>query len=710
MLRIVAGSLAVLVAAGLVDCASNASDSSPSAARAARVAYVAAQQSADVVYGAELADVAPAHLSFALRLQDEAGLDALLRDLQDPRSPSFHAWLTPEQYGARFGLPAATYERIAAWLEGEGFTVQRYPNRLFVEATGTVAGVRSLLGVQPRMASRGGHAFRTHLETPTLPADVAPFVARIGGLDTRSHLRHRLNVNYQGSEYQVLGAADMRLEYDLPATTTAAAGLTTVVLATQEGTQASASGNPGAPFIPPSTAAIGAYFSTISNATATYKPVVLPNPNNDFDFAGSNQEYELDVEMQSVGAPNAKEIDLLLSPSSEVFMGGAQYIVNTLSSAVVVSISLGSCEPEEISGDAGPTTAGSEAYVMRKAIQQGVAEGQTWFAAAGDQGADDCSDQTSGTHNGFGGGNQTVDFPCSIPEVVCMGGSQFNATGSWNDAGALTAVQPEVVWNEGAVGGAGGGGQSQMYPKPTWQEGIGPKASDGARDVPDFSLTASTSNPGIGVYECGAGQDQWTCQGELSDAGTIDIIGGTSVASPLGAGIFARLAGQAGCRLGDVHAALYALGAAQDGGAGPFNDITSGNNDMIDPADAAIPGFAAGPGYDLASGWGTIDYVKLAAAWPACGDGGLPLSGPDGGTLGGGEDGGTSGGSSGGSSSGGASDGGGGNGASAGGGSSSSGCGCTTAGSSAEPSALGAALALGLLGAARGRRRKGQKA
>ena len=702
------GSLALATLAGCASSARDPSAGSPSETEGPSAPATAKIDSAHAptTLGRELPEETGAHLAFSLRLADQTGLDKLLHDQQDPKSPSYRAWLTPAQFGERFGLPEATYARIVSWLEGEGFVVTRYPNRLFVEATGSVHGVRSLLGVRPRMATRGARTFRTYVEPLSLPPDIAPLVVKIGGLDTRTHLRHRINATFQGQTYAVLGAADIRLEYDMPeTTTTAAAGLTTVVLATQEGTQTSENGNPGPPLVPPSTTAIQAYFTTIANATATYNPVVMTNTNDDFDTIGANVEYQLDVEMQSVGAPNAKDIDLVLAPASEVFMTGAQYIVNMLPSAIVVSSSLGDCESEEVSGDGGATTAGSEAYVLRQAVQQGVAEGQTWFAAAGDSGADDCNDMSSGTHNGYDGGNATVDFPCSIPEFVCMGGTQFQGSGSWNDAGALLAVEPEQTWNEdegdSGGGGAGGGGQSFLYAKPAWQEGIGPMASDGRRDVPDISLTAASGTPGVAVYDCGSGQDQWSCQGENTGTGTLDIIGGTSVASPLGAGIFARLAGATGCRLGDIHPNLYALGTAQQGGgASPFNDITIGNNNYVDPNNQTIIGFAAGPGYDLATGWGTVNFAKLAAAWPACdggltnGDAGAEDSGPgsDAGAVATGDSG---------SPGEPVADGGSANNGAAG---ASSGCGCTTAGTRGP--GRSALLALVALGTAALRRRR----
>ena len=309
---------------------------------------------------------------------------------------------------------------------------------------------------------------------------------------------------------------------------------------------------------------------------------------------------------------------------------GAEYIVNTLSNAPIVSTSLGVCESEEVADNGGgPTDATSEAYLMQQAVRQGLAEGQTWFAAAGDTGADDCSDSSSGTGNGFGGGNATVDFPCSMPEIVCVGGTMFNGAGKWSASGSLDGYVPEVVCNEGIEGVVAGGGQSTLYAKPTWQQGVGPEAGDDRRDLPDVALVAALSAPGVVDFDCGKGQD--ACE----DAGTtiagIDIAGGTSVAAPLAAGIFAHLAGDLGCSLGDIHATIYQLGAAQQkNGAGPFHDITRGDNSAIDPANKTIHGFSAGPGYDLASGWGSFDVTRLIEAWPtsgSCHAPNLPLGG-----------------------------------------------------------------------------------
>ena len=241
------------------------------------------------------------------------------------------------------------------------------------------------------------------------------------------------------------------------------------------------------PFIPPSTTAIQTYLTSIASASVTYNPIALPNTQNDLDSSGSNQEYQLDVEMQSVGAPDAKDIDLVLSPASVVFQTGAQYIVNTLSSAVVVSTSLGDCESEEVSDDGGINTAGQRRVPDEEGRAARARRGPDLVRRRGRQRRGRLRRHTSDTKNGFGGGNATADFPCTVPEIVCMGGTQFEAAGKWNSSGDAHGMAGGEVWNEGSQGGAGGGGQSLLYPKPTWQTGMGPEATDGARTCPNLA-------------------------------------------------------------------------------------------------------------------------------------------------------------------------------------------------------------------------------
>ncbi len=410
---------------------------------------------------------------------------------------------------------------------------------------------------------------------PAFPAFLAPAVLHVAGLDTRIQYRHRLTgTNGQPS----FGPQDLRRFYDsqpLLDEGFVGQGQQLVVLST-----APTPGNG------PNAAAIEYFLRNISNSSAQFIQDVISNPDDDFDTQGGlATEFSLDVEMQSVGSPGAKSITLVVAPSSQVFTTGVNHIVNQLSTATAVSVSLGSCEPRIQMFEDGLVAS------FQQLLQQGLAEGQTWSAASGDNGSDDC----------MNGATVAVDFPASVPEMVAAGGTSVPSP-SWNSANALTAYQTETGWNDGDAGGeAGGGGFSILYPSPGYQQ----EFSFSGRSVPDIALIAG--GPGV-FYDN-------PLPGELFS------VGGTSVASPLSAGFFALIASRVGCRLGDVHQTLYTLGNAQlDGGTQVFHDILSGRTDLD-----GVAGLSAKVGYDQVTGWGSLDVLALANAWPPCqGDAGVP--------------------------------------------------------------------------------------
>jgi len=523
----------------------------------------------------------PVQLGVTLRLTHRAQLDALRQAQQDPKSPEYRHFLTPQEFGERFGQPEAVYQQAVRWLSAAGLDVQTAPNRSFLTAKGTAGQVEALLGIQLVRVEGKPAAVHVPVGTPRLPPALAPVVLDISGLDTRIRFHHHLNDTYG---YQDMGPQDLRRFYGIQPLLDRGfmgQGQKLVVLSTAE-----SDGN--GPSIP----AIQYYYSNVSDATAQLVVHQVTPGTNDVDpTPGGGVEFELDMEMQSVASPGADSITLEVSPASTVFTVGAEDIVNNLPDTTATSVSLGLCEEAEQQED--PT----EMAAMEQAVAQGLAEGQTWSAASGDNGSDDCQD--SGNPVG-----QSVDFPATLPEEVAMGGSELNPT-PWDADGALTQYFQETVWNDGANGGAGGGGISTIYPTPSYQELIG-RAPDGGRVVPDLSLIAGL--PGVAIDD--------------GVPGPLEPVEGTSVASPLSAGIFALIASRIGCRLGDVHPALYALGAAQtaDAGAGVYHDIVTGNNDLD-----GVPGYNAGPGFDPASGWGSLNVTALADAWPSCfiADGGV---------------------------------------------------------------------------------------
>ncbi len=204
---------------------------------------------------------------------------------------------------------------------------------------------------------------------------------------------------------------------------------------------------------------------------------------------------------------------------------------------------------------------------------------------------------------------------------------------STDTSATALAYIPEVVWNDTGSNGlaAGGGGVSTLFTKPTWQTGPGVPA-DGKRDVPDISLSSSPNHDGYLICSqgsCVTGFRQGSCVIGTDPGCTLDVIGGTSVASPVFAGVVALLDQKFSTRLGNVNPTLYSLAA---GTPNVFHDITSGNN-MVpcqagskDCGASGMIGYTATAAYDLASGLGSMDIGALAGAWNGTGAADFTLS------------------------------------------------------------------------------------
>ncbi len=224
---------------------------------------------------------------------------------------------------------------------------------------------------------------------------------------------------------------------------------------------------------------------------------------------------------------------------------------------------------------------------LRYAFKDAAAHGVTVLAASGDDGA------TNAEHDGVTLYPKRVNsWPSSDPLVTSVGGTQLYLDNAGN------RVAADSVWNDGF--GASGGGQSAVFGRPSFQAGVRSVVGD-HRGTPDISMTAAVDG-GCWVYESfSARRPGW------------EIFGGTSEATPIFSGIVALADQLAGHRLGDINPALYLLGQASQTSHFAFKtgivDITAGNNSF-----AGVTGFAAGTGYDLASGWGTIDAGHFARA------------------------------------------------------------------------------------------------
>jgi kumamolisin len=277
-------------------------------------------------------------------------------------------------------------------------------------------------------------------------------------------------------------------------------------------------------------------------------------------------ETVLDLEIIHEVAPNAKLVVYFSSPdfghSDRAF---DQMISDHLGS--IISESLGSCEPDTPSGARDNYTA-----IQDRAVALGISH----FVASGDSGAYTCGVD----HSPAG------SFPSTLPSVTAVGGTTVFES-------SQGVYFKEYAWGSPIDQSGGGGGTSVFYAMPDYQKSQAQPAGRGERQVPDV---AADADPLTGFHIVFGGRDAQ--------------IGGTSAATPLWAGTAALInqdLRQKGMReIGFANPALYWMGENSSHlSPKPFHDVSSGNNLF----------YAAGTGWDFATGWGSMDAAALDAAW-----------------------------------------------------------------------------------------------
>jgi pseudomonalisin len=534
----------------------------------------------------------------------QAELDALVEAQHDPGSPLYQRWLTPAEYGVRFGASARDVARITAWLRGHGFTVDEVAasDRL-IEFSGTAADVADAFHTEIHRYQVDGVEHIANVQDPQIPA---AFAGVVGGVLSLHDFRRSSEISAKkpliaaamkvASGARALNAAapeytDGSTHYLFPADWATIYDLNALYSAGKTGAGASIAIVGRSSINASDVATFRAASGLAANAPSiTY---VTTNPGL---VSGDQDESTLDVEWSGAVAP-AAAVKFVVGASTATTDGvdlSAQYIVNH-ATATVVSTSYGSCEQ-----DMGST----ELAFYNGLWEQAASEGISAFVSSGDSGAAGCNAGSSSTGSGKG-----VNGLCSSPYSTCVGGTEFNegssttkywsATNSSTDESALSYI-PEEVWNESALEGGSGlwastGGASVVYAEPSWQKSVaGASAANGMRAVPDVAMTAA-SHDGYIVVEDGS---YW-------------VIAGTSASSPSFAGVMALVdQAEGGKGQGCANPELYALLNASKN---PFHATPSGNNSV-----PGVTGFTASGGeYNLATGLGSVDGALLVSEWGA---------------------------------------------------------------------------------------------
>ncbi|HEY1950384.1 MAG TPA: S53 family serine peptidase [Bryobacteraceae bacterium] len=530
---------------------------------------------------------------FTLSAAQSADQQQLLKQQATRKTSQYHKWLTPEEYGARFGVNSADLEQMTAWLAQQGFSnIEVGRSHTSISFSGNAAQVQNAFhtSIHHYVTSDGKTHFANSSD-PALPKALAGMVASIRGLNDlhpAPHARPHFTSSISGNHF--LTPDDFATIYDLQplygngidgtGQKIAVVGQTDIALSDIEAFRTAAG-------LPPN------------------DPQILLTGTDPGTIADDEGESDLDIEW---AGGVAKGATILFVTSTDVFTSLTYAIENNV--APVISITYGNCEA---------SLGSAETTALNTLLIQATMQGQTVAAASGDSGAADCDTKNTASSG------LAVDFPASSPYATGLGGTAFNegAGSYWNTTnntygGSAIAYIPEIAWNDTSLGqglAASGGGASIFFTKPTWQVGAS-VPNDGARDVPDLALDSSPSHDGL-LY-CTGG----SCVSGFRDANqNLTVVGGTSASSPTFAAIVALLNQQTKSVQGNMNPTLYTLASFS---TDAFHDITSGNN--IVPCRTGTPncpaspatlqfGYSAGTGYDQVTGLGSVDAYNLIREW-----------------------------------------------------------------------------------------------
>jgi subtilase family serine protease len=601
---------------------------------------------------------APANRQIAIRvylsLRDPAGATATARAVSDPTSPSFRHYLSAAQVRARFAPTAASVAAVRAWLRGAGLRPGYVPpNNAFVEATGSVAQVASTFGVALGEYKVRGKVLRAPDRDLNVPASVSGDVAAVIGADESLSLVHpdnTANADRQSPAAPTPGPS-AGFRNAPPCSASWGEQVATILDYPPYGTQV-----PYAPcgYVPQqlrqvygmqdlvargtdgrgtTVAIVDAFasptilgdaqeyarrndpthpFADAQLSQIVFPPVAVLQKPHKCDASGWYGEETLDVEAVHATAPGAHIL----------FVGGSDCTDPSLDKALneVVSKQLAQIVSNSY-GDLGEGVPASEVLVFNNIALQAVAEGIGVYFSSGDDG-----DEVVNL------GVPSPDLSASSPWVTAVGGTSlgigqdgsrvFETGWETTKSTLVTLKKVGTVWSPpppGAFLYGSGGGTSRLFAQPFYQRGVVPDAlatqnqtSPGAkgRVVPDIAVDG---DPNTGML---VGQTQAFPDGVYYDQYRI---GGTSLSSPLFAGIMAVADDAAGVQHGFVNPVLYQrlagtsaiLDVAHVTGADVRNDFANsvdasgGVVTTIRTFDDQALAIKTTPGYDNVTGLGT---------------------------------------------------------------------------------------------------------
>ena len=551
--------------------------------------------------------------SVYLSSSNATGLAQYAAAVTNSHSSIFGHYLAPGQFASRFGAGASALSSVQKYLSSQGLSVSStVTDGLALHVTGSVASInRAFHTTITRYQLANGSLGTAAVHGVSVPSGLRTDILGVVGLDnlTRensatkivhhkraalSHLRwpkgSHLGLSFSLRTHSAPGAPSSCASA-VQATQRGGGGITDSQVAHAYGADALYSAGDLAStqtiavyeLEPFSLADVKAFDQCYFGADHTSNITTINVDGGPGTGTGSG-ESALDIDNVSALAPNA-HIEVYQAPNSTVGALDAYGQIVADDTAKIVTTSWGLCEAAAVAYSP------ASLQVEHVLFEQAAAQGQTVFAAAGDSGSNDCAGHNSQPTLPL----LSVDDPAAQPYVVSVGGTT-----------AVTVAKPpaEQVWNDGAQGGAGGGGTSSLWQMPTWQAMDSAVTSTSPSNVCGTGHSACRITPDVSAFA-----DEFTGI-TISYAGSWYTIGGTSSSAPIWAALLAEVNGSSYCTsnpstangVGFVSPLLYEVGSNPTLAAQGFNDVTLGNNDVFSVSSGS---YGAKVGYDAASGLGS---------------------------------------------------------------------------------------------------------
>lgn len=572
--------------------------------------------------GTPAASDAPMEVGLALSRPDPAAEEAYYRSVYDPSSPSYHHFLTPSQFDRRFGVPVATWRRAAGWVQSKGLQVQAGASHDYLLARGTVGQVQHAFGTEIQQFQSGATTFLANTGAPQVPASLP--ILSVLGLNTFQRFSTPARPAATASAapataplanvvHGTLGAVGNTVK----AATSVNVGITTpqnLWSVYQQPAAYRGAGQRVAIFGAGASAVPVADLAAFETKFGLPHVPVTVNHVGTGPFNDTSGSVEWDIDMQAaVGmAPDLDGLTLYFGSSlvDASVAGMLSAWVADPDGPAQANASFGECErtpldplllklPLNVSQNPNPYQTGialgnNLEPVGEQMLRQAAIEGRTLFSSSGDTGSS-CPVVVLGQ---LGAGNGVLNqilpltsYPASSQYAVAVGGTVLYTNGAGGNSRFL-----EYAWP------FGGGGGSFLIPAPSYQRGV-------QHNFLPCLISASgdlgvLGKPCRGIPDVAAQSGDSLTNGYAIVAGGVDAQGGgTSLSSPLWAGMWARVNQSAGGPgYGFANEVLYRLGQGPTK-ARDFTDVTVGVNGL----------YTALPGWDYVSGFGTPNLTNLIA-------------------------------------------------------------------------------------------------